>query len=38
VGCGEIELGDFILPTGLSVTHVDEASLRSRLNIKEAIG
>lgn len=37
VGRGEIELGDVILPTRLSATHVDEASFRSRLNIKETI-
>ena len=37
MGHGKIELGGLILPTGLSVTHVNKESLQSRLNMKKRI-
>jgi len=37
MGHGKMELGGCILPTGLLVTHVDEVSLRSRLNMNKGV-
>jgi len=37
MGRGKTELGGFVLPMGLSATHVDKASLQLRLNMSKGI-
>jgi len=37
MGRSKMELGGCILPMGLSATHVDKVSLRSRLNMNKGV-